>query len=719
MSDPASLARRVIEQTDTHLFLTGKAGTGKTTFLRRLVAGTNKRLVVLAPTGIAAINAGGSTIHSFFQFPLAPFLPDSIFRRGDLKLRSQKIKLIRSLDLIVIDEISMVRCDLLDRIDQTLRRVRGRFDKPFGGVQLLMIGDLWQLAPVAKESEWQLLRTYYATPYFFSARVLSEARFMSVELTHVFRQSDAHFVNLLGRVRMGTADAAVLQELNSRYRRDFQPPREEGYIRLVTHNAQADRINAAQMDQLPARAFTFEASVQGDFPEASFPTSARLTLKLGAQVMFIKNDSQHRYYNGSLGEVSEIDAEGFSVRLHDSGEEVCVEREEWENTHYALSPATKEIEERIDGVFRQFPVKPAWAITIHKSQGLTFERAIIDAQSAFAHGQTYVALSRLRTLGGLVLSAPLPASAIIGDNAVAQFGAHLAGLVPTEETIESLQRQYEVSLLDELFLPPMLEAQLGAFIRVLEEFHYKRYALEISVFTSWRDTRFKQMRDVAASFRKQYVRLLSESVEAGKAAMLQERLSKGAAYFGSLLAELAAALSKAKFLSNNKDTDRRTKETQEQLSQTVKNQLLLLRFVEQEQFSLQAYQAKRTLVLSGLDGSAARQSASSHKEVSASVRRAAEIEMQGSRFPERTQEANETRHPELFRQLREWRRAEAQENHRPAYTIISQYALCALANHAPVTLEELQATPHVTPRIVKLYASPLLEIIKSYTEASD
>ena len=418
------LAWQFIENTGTHLFLTGKAGTGKTTFLKRLREHTPKRMVVLAPTGIAAINAGGVTIHSFFQLSFAPFVPETTFNSAQMHYRFSKEKrnIIRSMDLLVIDEISMVRADLLDAVDAALRRYRDR-EKPFGGVQLLMIGDLQQLAPVVKDSEWELLKNHYETPYFFASRALRETVYMTIELKKVYRQSDTFFLSLLNKIRENKADDEVLNELNRRYQPGFHPRKEEGYIRLTTHNYQAQQVNDRELASLPGRAYSFRAEVEGNFPEYSYPADEVLTIKEGAQIMFLKNDvsSEKRYYNGMIGEVVSVDAKGMTVCGKDSTYVFQLLPEEWGNYKYVLNEDTKEITEEIEGVFRQYPIRLAWAITIHKSQGLTFERAIIDARNSFAHGQTYVALSRCKTLEGMVLETPLRREAIISDRIVDDF----------------------------------------------------------------------------------------------------------------------------------------------------------------------------------------------------------------------------------------------------------------------------------------------------------
>lgn len=412
-----NVARFIVEKTDMSLFLTGKAGTGKTTFLHDVVRHTKKKCIVLAPTGIAAVNAGAMTIHSFFQFGLGPFIKGVIEPKSDFRINKSKLELIRNLQLLIIDEVSMVRADLMDHIDVELRRIR-RNSKPFGGVQLLMIGDLQQLPPIAHGGEDELLRQYYKTLYFFSSAALKSMKYSCIELKTVYRQTDGHFINILNHARECTLTNQDISELNTRYIPDFSPRPEDGYIRLMTHNRQVDYINAAEMAKLDSHPFTFEAAVTGTFPEESYPTANSLTLKKGAQVMFIKNDPERRFINGTLGEIRSIDKNCIAVRLAESGKTIEVEPMEWQNIRYQFDEETKEISSKQIGRFKQYPLKAAWAITVHKSQGLTFDKAIIDVHAAFSPGQAYVALSRCRTLEGLVLSSPVSASVFMKDKAV-------------------------------------------------------------------------------------------------------------------------------------------------------------------------------------------------------------------------------------------------------------------------------------------------------------
>lgn len=433
------VARFIVEKTDMSLFLTGKAGTGKTTFLREVVRYTKKKCIVLAPTGIAAVNAGAMTIHSFFQFGLGPFVQGVIEPKSDFRINKSKLELIRHLQLLIIDEVSMVRADLMDHIDVELRRIR-RNSKPFGGVQLLMIGDLQQLPPIAQGGEDELLRQYYKTLYFFSSAALKSMKYSCIELKNVYRQTDRHFIDILNHARDCTLTSQDISDLNARYIPGFSPKPEDGYIRLMTHNRQVDYVNETELEKLDSKPYTFVAAVTGTFPEESYPTSDSLTLKKGAQVMFIKNDPERRFINGTLGEVKSIDKNSIAVRLAESGAIIDVEPMEWQNIRYQFDEESKEISSKQIGRFKQYPLKAAWAITVHKSQGLTFDKAIIDVHAAFSPGQAYVALSRCRTLDGLVLSSPVSASVFMRDNAVDAYMNYISR--PVEELAFSSCYEY-------------------------------------------------------------------------------------------------------------------------------------------------------------------------------------------------------------------------------------------------------------------------------------
>lgn len=593
-----ALAWRVVANTDTHIFLTGKAGTGKTTFLRELRRILPKRMVVVAPTGIAAINAQGTTIHSFFQLSFGPHIPGTQ-RKKDKRyhFRKQKIRLLRSIDLVVIDEISMVRADVLDAVDEVLRQYRD-YSKPFGGVQMLMIGDMQQLPPVAKDEEWRLLSPYYQTPYFFSSRVLQQTEFVTVELTHVYRQSDPLFLDLLNKVRTNTADERTLELLNKRFIPDFKPPKEDGYIRLTTHNYQADDINKYELEALPSAVKTFKAKVKGDFPESSFPTDGTLLLKVGAQIMFVKNDSSvdKAYYNGMLGEVVEFENDVIRVLPHGGDTVLDIGHEQWENIRYSIDEKTKEVTEEVIGVFSQYPLKTAWAITVHKSQGLTFEKAIIDVHHSFAHGQTYVALSRCKTLEGLVLSTPVPRGAIINDTLVSDFTNDPTHRQPDEEKLQMMQRHYMLSLVEGLFDFSVMRFAFSDTVRCLREYFYNSHP---KTYTAWVEAsdRMKSIEDVARRFHLQYSNIIMTVPECHDNTLLQERLRKGADYFSQEIVFVSSLLVKTSLPTENKQARERINNLLQAMQETYKQKTKLLLYVAKEGFVVQDYLKKKAKIM--------------------------------------------------------------------------------------------------------------------------
>lgn len=589
------------EHTGISIFLTGKAGTGKTTFLKALKEHSSKRIIVVAPTGVAAINAGGVTIHSFFQLPLSPYVPGTTFKdRYDFG--KEKRRIIRTLDMLVIDEISMVRSDLLDAIDNVLRRYRDP-TLPFGGVQLLMIGDLHQLTPVVTPRDGELLRPYYDTPYFFGSHALQQTSYVTIQLTHVYRQQDQTFIDILNHVRDGVPTAEDLARLNARCKPMFIPKAEEGYIRLTTHNRMADSYNDNELHKLSGKRYVFKAEIEKEFPESSYPADVNLELKQGAQVMFIKNDPSpsHLYYNGRIGHVVGFEDGKIVVKCPGDDYTISVEPAEWENTRYAINEETKVIEPQVLGVFRQYPLRLAWAITIHKSQGLTFEHAIIDASASFASGQVYVALSRCKSLEGLVLASQIKPRNIIGDVRVNDYIARQQSEAEKSiEALPALKEEYYRTQLYDLFNFMTLFAAEQQLHRLLLE-----YFRQFPKLTNYHGTVIDQLKqkviDVALRWRTV---IQQTSAEGLHAPAFLERVKRSAAYFVTGLEEmLPDAIEKTKMAStNNKRGMQLFDERYKDLWLAYLSKDRLLRAMEETPFTVSAYmQAKQEATLDAMD----------------------------------------------------------------------------------------------------------------------
>ncbi len=696
------LAFDFVQYTNRNVFLTGKAGTGKTTFLHRLTEISPKRMIVVAPTGVAAINAGGVTIHSFFQIGFGPQIPfryasarndDGDQQREVKRFNRNKIKIIRSLDLLVIDEVSMVRADLLDAVDDVLRRYRDA-RLPFGGVQLLLIGDLQQLSPVVKDAEWSMLGQYYDSPYFFSSLALKKTDYVSIELQEVFRQQDEHFIKLLNKVRENRLDREVLDALNRRYRPGFSGSGAEGYITLTTHNYQAADINRQKLDELPGDEMVFTAEVRGEFPEYSYPTDYELRLKVGAQVMFVKNDlsPEKRFFNGKIGVLEASDDGELLVKCDDDELPIEVTPLEWQNTKYTIDNQTQEIREEVAGSFIQIPLKLAWAITIHKSQGLTFERAIIDAAAAFAFGQVYVALSRCRTLEGLVLSSRITETAIHSDARVHEFNRRLREQVPDQDQLLVSRKKYQENLLKQLFDFSSLAGRLGYCRRIIRENAGSLTDQPKKLTDAAEETLRTQIVEVATKFNKQLDQLIlkSDGALVEDNPWLQERIQKAGGYFSEKLKSgFMDVLDGLVVETDNKAVRKALKDGLNNLWQDC-----LVAHASLESCTA-GFNVKRLLDARAKAGI---------EDTPLKTARAVKVE-----FDERDAD------DDLFAALKHWRHELATELGVPHYMIMHQKALIGIAAAQPTTPAELKNIKGVGKSKIKQYGEDILELVGQVT----
>jgi PIF1-like helicase/Helix-turn-helix domain/HRDC domain len=692
VNEKLDLATNFVLHTNRNIFLTGKAGTGKTTFLHQIKQMNAKRLAVVAPTGVAAINAGGVTIHSLFQLPFGPIIPGST-QKDARRFSREKINLLRTLDLLVIDEISMVRADVLDGIDDVLRRYRSS-TQPFGGVQLLLIGDMQQLPPVIREDDWATLRPYYDTGYFFGSRALSQTPYVSIELTHIYRQSDKQFIDLLNGVREKTITRDQFTELNQRYIPDFSPGDEEGYITLSTHNNTAQQINSQKLQSLKAKLHTFTSSTEGEFPEHMYPTDARLELKVGAQVMFIKNDTSRDklYYNGKIGRITAISDDIIHIKSASDGQMIYATPVDWENIRYTIDTDTKEIKSDVIGRFTQYPLRLAWAITIHKSQGLTFEKAIIDASAAFAHGQVYVALSRCKTLGGLVLRTPIPSSSIKTEQTLEDFHEQVQQQTPNEQHLHDSKRMNQEMLLQELFSFEEASSMAYRCRRVANE-HAGSLPDELTpMLTQLTDMLQTKARDVSRRFVHQLPTYFAHHALPEANEPLQDRIRKAGPYFQSLLTDdLLPLLQRCPTESDNK-----------------KVRDLLLEVMDELEKQLFSKSRCFAGIGTGFDALLYLQ-----------TRNLAELDFRPERRKnEVTSSAGDARDNGLYGALMKWRNDTAGEHGASAYMVLPQKTIVELARVRPTNTAELLAIKGFGKTKVKQIGSEILRIVQEHTDGA-
>ena len=689
------LAWEFVNNTNRSVFLTGKAGTGKTTFLHKLKMNSLKRLVVVAPTGVAAINAKGVTIHSFFQMPFGPIFPDTDLNNTggfNRKFSKTKINIIKSMDLLVIDEISMVRADLLDGIDRTLRRFRNR-NKVFGGVQVLMIGDLQQLSPVIKDNEWELLKHIYSNGFFFSSQAFQKCQAITIELKHIYRQENPKFIEILNEIRNNRLSETADSELNKRFIPNFTPQPDAGYISLTTHNNKADATNNSELDKLSTKSFTYKAKVEGKFPEISYPNSESLKLKVGAQVMFIKNDSgpEKRYFNGKIGKIIHLEKDEVVVHCPDDDFNINVTPEIWENINYTVDAETKAISEEKIGSFTQMPLRLAWSITIHKSQGLTFERAIIDAQGAFAHGQTYVALSRCKSLEGLVLKSKIDSSQIINDQNVLLFNKNAEANEPDASILEASQKMYQLDLIFEIF---DFYQFLYPLNRVLDIFYKNRGSIEGHLEAPIQTIKntVTNFLKVSNGFNAQLKHLLDVEGLPEVSEVVQERFKKAILYFKTETeTNIVAPLKAFGFTTDNTAIGEDLTKNIDTIEELLETKLLYFNgfsngFLTKEFLELRVKSVFNT------------------KEKPKKVRKSI---------------IDGTTNVELFELLRELRNDIAHENDLVHYQVFTQRAFYEMCETLPLTKKELLKVNDMGKTRVEKYGEAILKVIKTFCEEND
>lgn len=693
------LAVQLVNQSNRNIFLTGKAGTGKTTFLKYIRENSPKQMAIVAPTGVAAINAGGVTIHSFFQLPISPFIPGSKgYGRNDeiadrhsllsrLRINSEKRKVIQELELLVIDEISMVRCDTLDAIDTVLRHVRQRNFERFGGVQVLFIGDMYQLPPVVPSQEWQILSQYYEGPYFFDSKVLEEQPPVYIEFNKIYRQRDEQFIRVLNQVRNNELDSESMKILDSRFSPNFRRNKNDGYIILTTHNYKADLINREELEKIAEKAATYRAEISGEFPEKAYPADEQLLLKAGAQVMFIKNDAADkgkRYFNGKIGTIKRFEDGKVIVQCKDEEHEIEVTRETWNNIRYTLNNTSRNLEEEVLGSFMQFPLRLAWAITIHKSQGLTFEKAIIDAEEAFAAGQVYVAISRCTNLPGLILKTPIRSSSLHSDDRIVAFSKSQSSLKGLENEVEKARRNYELTILQSVFDFGVAAENCRVLLNYVVE-HQASFNENAKEWLISLKKRSDAVNEVALKFQVQLKGIFGqEQTDHDKIA---ERVKAAGLFFSEKLKETTSYLQTS---TVSTDSRQHAKEFNDSLKEIFAQLSLKHHLIRgfQNGFSIDLYQQlKRTFSVPVFSINA---------------------------YATASRERSDLPHPSLYMQLKILRDSICSKANLPIYIVAGSNTLAEMSRYLPQTVTELGNISGFGEAKIEKYGQGFLDIIIKY-----
>ena len=699
---PFQLATDFINATNRAVFLTGKAGTGKTTFLRQIKEHSHKQTAVVAPTGVAAINAGGSTIHSFFQLPFQPYLPEAGKSKlgnavsgkseliGRIKLTTRRRKVLQELELLIIDEISMVRCDTLDAIDVILKHVRHRHNEPFGGVQMLVIGDMFQLSPVAVQHEWNELRQYYNSPYFFHSRVMMQMPPIYIELDKIYRQKNEDFIKVLNEVRNNNLSPEGYQLLQKRFDPQFIPGKNENYITLSTHNYIADKINIQELANVPGQLVTFSATVNGEYPENLYPIDKELKLKLGAKVMFIKNDleKEKRYYNGKIGEITGIDEDTIAVKCADEIEPIIVGRYIWENLKSEVDPVTHQLDEKIIGTFQQFPLRLAWAITIHKSQGLTFEKAIIDAGKAFAPGQVYVALSRCTSLEGLVLKSPINSASLSNDQHIVRYSSSKPAVEEVQKFLLKEKTEFQQQLLVQLFDFGACQnyiTNIQTFVRANADSFNPETEIVIQDIQKQSD----ELQVTARKFQAQLQGFFA-SVATPSEGSFQKRISAASVYFKERINTLLSVINESIAETDSKVLAQTFNDSLNDVFVCLAQKGHLMTGIQHSYSVEEYYKSRRSFIIPPFKANAysARRSSSSVASASA--------------------------HPKLLSDLKALRNAICEAKDLPVYMVASGSTLEELANYLPLSLDDLSKISGFGTAKIETYGQRFLDVIASY-----